>query len=181
MTMTSNDRPFVGHVCGRNEIEVIERSGDLVCKTRGRILLANQVVLFVFGAASTAGLWLSIARPATLTLPWVWRTLLACLALICWPVFFRNLLGRPRFEVSGGRGEILLFRRNTDEPWMRIAAAEISHFTIEKRTYKDESLRAENAVLILFTTSGARRALCASTSQELIRSLAEGVEGLTQR
>ena len=101
------------------------------------------------------------------------------LALVCWLVFFRNLLGTPFFRVSQASGEILLFRRRSREPWKRIPASEISHFSIEKQFYIYDSEQAENAVLLLFTTAGERRALCGSPNQLLIRSLAERLEELT--
>lgn len=173
------DSPFVGYLARENEIAVVEGTGELMCKSLRGVVVFKQVILLLFGGGLTAAVWFSVSHPALASMPWFVTVLIAVLALVCWLVFFRNLLGTPFFRVSQASGEILLFRRRSREPWKRIPASEISHFSIEKQFYIYDSEQAENAVLLLFTTAGERRALCGSPNQPLIRSLAERLEQLT--
>ena len=173
------EAPFVGHLARENEIAVVEHDGELICKSLRGVVVFTQVILLLFGGGLTVAVWFSLSHPAIASMPWFATALMATLALVCWLVFFRNLLGTPFFTVSQASGEILLFRRRTREPWKRIPASEISHFSIEKQFYSYDSEQAENAVLLLFTTDGKRRALCGSPNQPLMRSLAERLEQLT--
>lgn len=173
------DSPFVGYLARENEIAVVEGTGELTCKSLRGAVAFKQVILLLFGGGLTAVVWFSLSHPTLASMPWVVTVLIAVLALVCWLVFFRNLLGTPFFTVSQTSGEILLFRRRTREPWKRIPVSEISHFSIAKQFYNYNSEQAENAVLLLFTTAGERRALCGSPNQLLIKSLAERLEQLT--
>jgi hypothetical protein len=173
------DSPFVGHLARENELAVVETAGELICKSLRGVIVFKQVIVLLFGGGLTAAVWFSLSHPAIASMPWFATALMATLALVCWLVFFRNLLGTPFFTVNQASGEILLFRRRTREPWKRIHASEILHFNIEKQFYIYDSQQAENAVLLLFTTAGERCVLCGSPNQQLIRFVAEKLEQLT--
>jgi hypothetical protein len=194
------DKVFVGFIAAKNEIEVLERDGELICKSLRDVVLFKQIILLLFGGGLTAGLWFSVRNPAIAHMPLFWTLFMAAMATICWLIFFRNLLGTPRFVVSAATGDIALFRRRTPAPWKTIHASEISHFAIETLVLWDEQLpptdaagiggdvapvrrRGEvpNAVLVLFTVAGERRPLCGSPERELIESLGEKLARLTQR
>jgi hypothetical protein len=175
------DHPFVAHIAAKNEVEMLERDGNLICKSLRSTVLFVQIATFLFGTGLTAGVWYSLTHPETAKMPWFWTGLMALLGFICCAVFIRNIFGTPRFEVSGATGEILLFRRRTREPWKRIDRSEISRFRLEPQIYFDEGREVENLVLLLMDASGERRPLCASPEASLIRALAEKMAAMTQR
>ncbi len=179
------DKVFVGFIAAKNEIEVLERDGELVCKSLRDVVLFKQIILMLFGGGLTAVLSVSVRHPPIAHRPVFWTIFMAAMAAICWLIFFRNLVGTPRFVVSAATGDIALFRRRTPAPWRTIHASEISHFTIETLFYWDEQLpprdEVPNAVLVLFTVAGERRPLCGSPKRELIESLGEKLARLTQR
>jgi hypothetical protein len=184
-TRTFGDTPFVARLSERNEVAVVERAGDLVCRaTRASVILLDVFTLG-FGCMLTYLIWFSLtvpeSAPKSKHVPWFIVGFIGILALACWLAFFRNLLGTPCFEVSGATGEFSFFRWRTREPWNRLVAAEISHFTIEKQFYNYKQHQTENAVLILHTVAGERRALCGSPDEALIRSLGERLGNMTRR
>jgi len=184
---TFGDVPFVARLSERNEIKIVERAGDLICECTRSVVILTLVFSFFWGSLLTYIVWGSINQPATAHVHRSVRTPLFAIcfmgffALISWLYFFRTLLGKARFEVSGATGEFSFFRWRTRNPWKTIPAAEISHFTIEKQFYTYKQHQTENAVLFLLTTAGDRRALCASPDEALIKSLARRLEQLTHR
>ena len=187
MRITFGDAPFVARLSERNEVRIVEREGDLICESTRSVVILTLIFSFFWGCLLTYIVWGSIAGPKTahaarsVHTPVFAICFMGFFGLISWLFFFRTLLGKARFEVSGATGEFSFFRWRTRNPWKTIRAAEISHFTIEKQFYVYKQHQTENAVLLLFTASGERRALCASPDEALIKSLAQRLAQLTQR
>jgi hypothetical protein len=43
------DSPFVGYLARENEIEVVEGTGELMCKSLRGVVILKQVILLLFG------------------------------------------------------------------------------------------------------------------------------------
>jgi hypothetical protein len=185
--ITFADAPFVARVSERNEIKIVERGGDLICESTRSVMILTLIFSFFWGCLLTYIVWGSIIQRTSahaaksVQTPWLAICIMGFFGLISWLAFLRTLLGKAHFEVSGATGEFSFFRRRTRKPWKTLPAAEIAHFTIEKQFYTYKQHQTENAVLLLFTTAGERRALCASPDEALINSLARRLEQLTQR
>lgn len=176
------DKPLVAFLGRYNELEVLERHGDIICKSTRTAVLIRQIIVLVCGSLLSTVIWLSISRPERFPLPLFWKMLVALLAAPCDLIFIRNLFGTPRFEVNGATGEISLFKHRTNDPWKKIYPSEIAAFRLEIQPYiTDEERRPDNLVLLLISPSGKRRALCGSPDQKLVRSLAESLARKTQR
>src|SRR5271163_3572493 len=183
--ITFADTPFVARVSERNEVKIIERGGDLICQSTRSVVILTVIFSLFWGCLLTYIVWGSILQRSaphahrSVQTPWLAICIMGFFGLLSWLSFFRALLGSAHFEVSGATGEISLFRRRTLHPWKTILASEISYFTIEKQSYLYKQHQTENAVLLLITTAGERRALCASPDETLISSLARRLEQLT--
>ena len=175
-----SDAPFVGRLGRDSNIEFLEQDGELLCRSARGSLIFAQTVLFLFASALSLGVWHGLSNPATPRNPRFATVFMAFFTLVGWLIFFRNLLGPPHLVVNGATGDLLLFKRRTREPWKRIAASEISHFSIEKQPYFDKTRAFENAVLFIFTKDGERRALCGSPDQAQVKSLADQLAQGTQ-
>ncbi len=167
-----SDIPFVGSLGRESNIEFLEEDGDLICRSARGLLLFAQTILFLFASGLSLAVWFAVSQPSTPRNPTFAKVFLGVFAAVGWLIFIRNLLGPPRFVVCGATGDLLLYRRRTRDPWRRIAASAISHFSIEKQPYFDKSRVFENAVLFVHTQDGERRALCGSPDQLQIASLA---------
>lgn len=182
---TFSDTPFVAQLSDANKVAVVERDGDVICKSAGWVLRLTTLLSFFWGCYLAYLVWSSLHVPPTAPksahMPLFLIVFMAVLGLASWLSFFRILLGTARFEVSGATGDFSFFRRRTREPWEKIPAAQISHFAIEKQFYTYKQHSTENAVLILVTTSGERRVLCGSPDEAVIKSLASRLEQLTEK
>ena len=178
---TFGDKPFVGQFSLKNELEVIDQSGLLICKSLQNVVLLRQIVLAVFGCALTAGAWYLIQNPTYPKRQLFWILFLSAFALICWLAFIRNLFGTSRFEFNYTTGELFLFRHSTREPWKRIPKQDIERFLVETQLYRSETTRVKNSVLLFYNSIGQRRALCASPDHALVLALGTKLSQLTQR
>lgn len=182
----SSDQPFVGQLGEANKIAVVERDGDLICKSARWVVSATAVLSFAWGCFLTYIVWFAIKGPGpnaprSAHIPWFVTFFVAVFGVASLLNFFRMLLGSPYFEVSGATGNLSFFKRRTREPWGTVAAAEISNFAIEKRFYTYKQHRTENAVLILFTTSGEQVVLCGSPDEAVIQSLGARLKQITEK
>ncbi len=174
------DKPFVGFLGDENTLAVIRGDDRLLCKMTEASYRFRQAILVLFAGSLSALLWFTFDNPAA-RLPLPVSILVWTLTLICWFVLVRNLFGTPRLELRYGTGEIWLFKWRSAEPWKKFQKNEMRAFEISKQTYQYKSAESVNYLLSLLTVDGERVRLCASTDEQLIRSLAGDFEKITGR
>jgi hypothetical protein len=173
------DTPFVAHIGERNELQVVEQNGDLLCRSRPGLVLFTQTIMLLVGGGLSAMVWSALHPTRGVRTPMPVILFIGLLAGLCLMMFVRNLLGTPHFLVRGADGEIQLFRCRGANPSRIIPASEISSFTVEQQAYLYQQHQTTNWMLIALLADGQRLALCGSPDQALIRSLATKVETLT--
>ena len=180
MPLSIPDKPFVGTVGKENSLAVDRREDRLICRVTRSSFWLIQIVLLLFGGALSAYLW-SSRHSSAAPLPLPFMILAWVLTISCWLAFLRNLFGAPHLDLMYSTGEIRLFRRRSAEPWKKIQKNEMSGFEISQQFYSYRGRQAVNYLLSLLTVAGKRIPLCASTEEQMIRSLAGDFERITAR
>ena len=122
----------MAHIAAKNQVVMLERDGNLICKSLRSAVLFVQIATFLFGTGLTAGVWYSLTHPEAAKMPWFWTGLMALLGFVCCAVFVRNIFGTPRFEVSGvmdASGKCRPLCASPDSSLIRVLAEKMAAMT----------------------------------------------------
>ena len=168
-------KPLVGYPGTRNSLVVVRRSGGIECR------VTSASYLFVlFGTALFGpflGLLLYFQRGQVdqhaprIIMGAVW--LLIGLATAG---FVRYALGRPKFDVDYGTGEIRYYAWRSPSPSLVLRREEIRGMEIAEWPFVNEGTRVANYYLVVTAAEGKRYALCVSTELEIIAALKTDLE-----
>jgi hypothetical protein len=173
------DKPFVGLPGSERSVEISRDSDRVVCYLARHTLWFVQAILFLFGLLLTYISWTFWATAEGAEAPLYFRVFTPCFTLICWLVFFRNLLGLPRIEILLSTGDLLFFKRQTTQPAFTIRRQDVAGFDLSEQFYGSmgESYW-RNFVVSVNTSDGKRMALCASPDEKLMRSFVTELESI---
>jgi hypothetical protein len=168
-------KPLVGYP-GINNSLVIQRRGDgIECR------IATVSYLFVLAGTGVfgplLGLLLYLCRdqldqhtPRFIT----WAVWL--LVVLAAAGFVRYALGRPKFEVDYGSGEIRYYAWRSPSPSLVLRRKEIRDMEIREWSFVDEGSSVANYYLTVTTGEDKRYALCVSTDKKIVEALKTDLE-----
>jgi hypothetical protein len=173
--VTTRPKPLVGFPGTRNTLSIDRRPEGLECRVSARSYLFVLAGTALFGPVLAVVLYFrfSAAEPHT---PRVIVAAIWLLVLLACAGFLRYALGRPRFVVDYGTGEIRYFAWRKPAPSLVLRRDEIRGMEIEERSFLDEETRVPNYYLTVTASEGRRYALCVSTDRQSIAALKTDLE-----
>ncbi len=161
-------KPFVGLSGSESTVAIERRSDRMVCRLSAGALGFVETILVLFGGLLVFVSWLMWTGAEKA--PMYFKIAVPALAMVCWAVFLRNLLGTPRIEIPYSSGGLLFFRRRTATPAFSIPRQQIRGLELSEVFFGSSSKQWRNYLVTVVTADGKRQALCASPQQDLMRS-----------
>lgn len=173
--VTVRPKPLVGFPGIKNTLAIERRPDGLECRVSARSYLFVLAGTALFGPVLGVVLYFRFAEAD----PHAPRFIMAAiwlLVLLACAGFVRYALGRPRFVVDYGAGEIGYFAWRKPAPSLVLRREEIRGIEIEERAFLNEDTRVPNYYLTVTTREGKRYALCVSTDRQIIAALKTDLE-----
>jgi hypothetical protein len=177
------ERPFVGLEGTHNTVAVLHQDNRIICRLNGWAYLLVLVVTFVFGPMLLNLLWFRPAGTIDLSKqPLLLAALILLIPVISTLLFVHHLFTQHRIEVLRDSGNINFFKRNSGSLLRTLGKQDIARFEIGEEWFRPSRGRpVRNYVLSAICKNGNRVALCLSTDENLIRTLASDMARITDR
>jgi hypothetical protein len=169
-TIRLADQPYVGQLGETNTLKVDHRPDRTVCHVSGGSVWFRQIMVLVWGLFLSFMLWTSLEE-RRFHIPLPFSIIVWVLAIACWAIFVRTLMGTPRVEVLGASGDFYFYRFNTRAPSRIIKRAEVKRIAVETQFYTYKSSQTVNYLACLYLEGDQKVPLCASPTEQVIRLL----------